>query len=108
MDLGWGIFRNWLSLKCEEYDSELVISDKWYTSSKICNHCGYKNRGLKLSDRKWICPCCGENIDRDYNASCNLRDYYIKNKNTVGTTGIDACGDNTSTNSLKAVGKCHR
>lgn len=108
MDLGWGMFRNWLLLKCEEYDSELVISDKWYASSKICNHCGYKNTELKLSDRKWICPCCGENIDRDYNASCNLRDYYIKNKNTVGTTGIHACGDNASTNNHKVVGKCHR
>ena len=63
----------------------------------------YLNRGLKLSDREWACPKCGTVLDRDYNAACNLRNYFfsvmdLRNiDSTDGTAGIDACGDSTST-----------
>ena len=33
---------------------------------------------MKLSDRRWVCPVCGEIIDRDYNAACNIRDKGIE------------------------------
>ena len=49
-------------------------SDRFYPSSKTCNHCGYVNHNLTLSDRKWICPNCGTEIIRDANAGKNLRD----------------------------------
>jgi len=39
-DLGWGMFKTFLKYKCEEYGSLLVIADKWFPSSKTCNHCG--------------------------------------------------------------------
>ena len=29
---------------------------------------------MKLSERQWTCPKCGEVIDRDYNAACNIKD----------------------------------
>ena len=97
-DLGFGIFKQWLQYKCDEYGVLLVKADKWYPSSKLCNHCGNKNTLLQLSDREWVCPECGSILDRDYNAACNLRDYYYKiSNNTVGTTGINAYGDTTST-----------
>ena len=35
-------------------------------------------KDLKLSERKWVCPVCGELIDRDYNAACNIRDKGIE------------------------------
>ena len=35
-------------------------------------------KDLKLSERKWVCPECGELIDRDYNAACNIRDKGIE------------------------------
>ena len=44
----------------------------FYPSSKTCNHCGYINKNLKLSDRQWVCPQCGEVIERDYNAALNI------------------------------------
>ena len=97
MDLGWGMFRQWLDLECKKHGSTVFKVDKWYPSSKTCNHCGYVNKDLRLSDREWICPECGEVINRDRNAACNLRDYYIKVKNTAGTAGINACGDMAST-----------
>jgi putative transposase len=41
-------------------------------TSKTCSHCGYINENLKLSDRRFVCPNCGLEIDRDLNASLNI------------------------------------
>ena len=94
MDLGFGEFRKWLDWQCVKHGSAVFYADRWFASSKTCNRCGEKNDGLKLSDRRWICPHCGAEIDRDYNAACNLRDYFLKIYNTAGTAEINASGDN--------------
>ena len=101
-DLGFGMFKDFLSYKCKENDSIILYADKWFASSKICHECGSKNDLLTLSDREWVCPTCGCIIDRDLNAALNLRDYFfkvvLKNEyNTVGTTEIYALGNETST-----------
>ena len=96
-DLGWGQFKSYLKYKCEIYGSLLVVADKWFASSKTCNSCGTVNHGLTLYDREWTCPECGATLHRDYNAACNLRDWYFERYNTVGTTGINACGDSANT-----------
>ena len=44
-------------------------------SSKRCHNRGYINKDLKLSDRVWTCPKCGEVLNRDENAAANIRDY---------------------------------
>lgn len=67
MDNGFGMFREQLA-----YKTKLVKIDKWYPSSKTCNDCGYVNKDLQLSDRKWICPNCGSVLDRDTNAAKNI------------------------------------
>ena len=66
-------FRTKLETKCKELGIELRIADRWYPSSKLCHKCGYIKKDLKLSDREYICEC-GYHVDRDYNASLNLRD----------------------------------
>lgn len=66
-------FRTKLKVKCREYGIELRIVDKWYPSSKLCHECGCIKKDLKLSDREYVCEC-GYHVDRDYNASLNLRD----------------------------------
>lgn len=63
-----------LEYKCRWNDIEFIVADRWFASSKICNHCGYKKPKLSLSERVYKCECCGNTIDRDYNASLNLRD----------------------------------
>ena len=67
-------FRIKLTAKCHEHNIELRVVDRFYPSSKTCHECGYIKHDLKLSDRIYICPECGNTIDRDYQAALNLRD----------------------------------
>jgi putative transposase len=66
-------FKVKLKNKCNESGIELRIVDRFYPSSKTCNHCGFVNKNLQLSDREFVCEC-GYKADRDFNASLNLRD----------------------------------
>ena len=52
----------------------IVIADKYYPSTKMCNKCGYVKE-MKLKDRVYKCDCCGLTIDRDLNAAINLANY---------------------------------
>ena len=67
-------FRTKLTIKCHERGIELRVADRFYPSSKTCHECGHIKHDLKLSDRIYICPECGNIIDRDYQAALNLRD----------------------------------
>lgn len=67
-------FRRQLEYKCRFYGRQLIIIDRFYPSSKTCHQCGHINKNLKLSDRQWICPKCGQIINRDYNAALNILD----------------------------------
>ena len=68
-------FRRQITYKAERHSIPLIIADKWFPSSKTCSCCGFVNKDLKLSDRTFICPKCGNKIDRDYQASLNLKRY---------------------------------
>ena len=68
-------FRRILTYKCEQNGTELIIADRWYSSSKICSCCGNIKHDLKLSDRIYKCDACGLVIDRDENAAINLEKY---------------------------------
>lgn len=72
-DNGWGIFRSQLVYKLAAENKNLVIIDKWFPSSKTCIECGYVHHSLTLSDRIYICPVCGNIIDRDYQAANNIK-----------------------------------
>ena len=71
-EMNFGEFRRMLEYKALWYGRKVVYIDRFYPSSKKCNHCSYVNNELKLSDRQWVCPQCGEIIDRDYNAALNI------------------------------------
>lgn len=77
VDTSWYTFTQKLIWKSQFNDCIVIKSDRFYPSSKTCNHCGYVNHSLTLSDRKWICPNCGTEIIRDENAGKNLRDNAI-------------------------------
>ncbi|MEI6296282.1 MAG: transposase [bacterium] len=78
-------FRRQLQYKGDWNNIEIRIANRWYPSSKTCHECGTINKQLNLSDREWVCLECGCIINRDYNASLNLRDtdnykMYLVNK----------------------------
>ena len=62
-----------LKYKANWNNKKLIQINRYYPSSQICNVCNYQNKEVKdLSIRKWECPVCYTNHDRDYNASVNI------------------------------------
>ena len=72
-EVSWSRFREMLDYKSRWYDRELIIAPPDYPSSQLCSDCGNRSSQTKdLACRVYICPECGLEIDRDYNASLNL------------------------------------
>lgn len=71
-DNGFGTFRNQLAYKAAWNGKVVYKVSRYFPSSKTCSSCGYIHKELKLSDRTYICPACGNIMDRDYNAARNI------------------------------------
>ena len=73
-DVGWSSFTTMLDYKsAESQNCTLVYMDTWFPSSHICSQTQRRlDRKLKLSERSWGCPHCGEVHDRDVNAAQNI------------------------------------
>ena len=67
-------FRRQITYKSEWNNITVVIADRFFPSSKLCSHCGSIKKNLKLSNRVYKCEC-GNIVDRDYQASLNLKMY---------------------------------
>ncbi len=64
-----------LAYKCPAAGGRLVVADRWFASSKTHHGCGGYLADRELADRVWVCPGCGELVDRNANAALNLRDW---------------------------------
>ena len=71
-DNGWGMFTDMLKRKGEKNGCLIVVVDKWFPSSKTCSQCGYIKKDLTLDERTYVCPVCGNIMDRDEQAGINL------------------------------------
>ncbi len=95
-DVAWGEFIRQLEYKSLWRGKTVVKIDKWFPSSQLCSLCGANTGKKTLNIRKFDCPNCGvKNIDRDINASINIRNYglgQLDNRYTAGTVEIKACG----------------
>lgn len=58
-----------LEYKAGWYGRTVKYLDRWFPSSKTCSGCSFIKQDLRLSDREWACPRCGEVHDRDLNAA---------------------------------------
>ncbi len=66
-------FVSMLIYKANWYGNIVIKVPSDYPSSQLCSICGYKNpitRDLKV--RKWTCPNCNSQHDRDKNAAKNI------------------------------------
>ena len=70
----FGEFRRQMEYKSAWNNIPVIIADRFYPSSKLCSCCENIKKDLKLSDRIYKCEC-GNIIDRDYQASLNLKRY---------------------------------
>ena len=71
-EYGFGEFLNKIQYLASKHGKDVRFVGRFFPSSKLCHCCGYKNDGLRLRDREWICPECGTHHDRDRNASVNI------------------------------------
>ena len=67
-------FRRQIEYKSTWNHIPVIIADRYFPSSKLCSCCGTIKSDLKLSDRIYRCEC-GNIIDRDVQASLNLKTY---------------------------------
>ncbi len=86
-DMSFYEFRRQLEYKLKLRDGKLVVADRFFASSKLCSHCGFKHEELTLCERNWTCPACNTFHQRDFNASINLKNYLA-----VSSTVL-ACGE---------------
>ncbi len=71
-DAGLGELRRQLAYKAAWRGRVVSTVDRFYPSSTTCGDCGHVHAGLRLADRRWTCPACGAEHDRDLNAAINI------------------------------------
>ena len=98
-DLSYGTFITQLKYKLKRKGKHLLKIGRFQPSTQICSNCGHRQH-MKLTDRTYTCPECGLTIDRDVNAAKNIKSFtlrdIIKNLDTDATSGINACGVESS------------
>ena len=100
-DVGWGNFVKFLEYKADWKGANILKIGRYEPSSKTCHVCGTIKNDLSLQDREWTCDNCKTVHDRDFNAAKNIKNMGLQKqnqnpnnyKNTVGVTGINACGE---------------
>jgi len=71
-DLAFREFLQILEWVAKKKGKIVTYIDRWFPSSKTCNHCGHVLKELDLSVRVWRCPSCNSVNDRDENAALNI------------------------------------
>lgn len=89
-DAAWGMLQTLTEYKAKREGKIVVYVDRFFPSTKLCNHCGHRIEKISLDMRNWTCPNCGSCHDRDINAAKNLREVF--KFIAVGATVL-ACGE---------------
>ena len=72
-DLAFSDFVKILRYEATKFGTIVKEVGRYFASSQLCHRCGAKNPQVKdMSVRKWQCPKCGANHDRDRNAAINI------------------------------------
>ncbi len=84
-DASWGELIRQIQYKSEWNGRTFIQIDRFFPSSKTCNKCKYIKDDLTLGDRKWICPSCSVELDRDVNAAKNILEQGLEIYSGLGT-----------------------
>src|SRR6266487_5102590 len=84
-DAAWSQFFGQLSCKAEEAGRAFVKVNPAYTTQD-CSRCHHR-QPMPLGERTYRCPCCHLVIDRDHNASLNIRALGLQ---SIGTQPVEA------------------
>ena len=106
-DVSWAEFKRQLEYKSKWNFKHFIQIDRFAPTSKTCSQCGFI-QDMPLQKRIYNCPECGNRMDRDLNASINIRNLGLRilGITTVGQTGCNACGDERLLSSMKQEKEC--
>lgn len=91
-DAAWRELRSMLDYKAALYGRDLQVVNRWLPTSKRCSVCSYTMESLPLKARRWTCPHCGADHDRDVNAARNILAAGLAQlHSTAGLAGTHAC-----------------
>lgn len=93
-DAGWSTLVGFLEYKAKWYGRELIKVDRFFPSSKTCSACGWVVDKLPLNVRRWSCPSCKEEHDRDENAARNI---------LAAGLAVSVCGPDVSHRALRGA-----
>ena len=85
-DCSWGELTRQLHYKGDWDDTYIHEINRFYPSSKTCHSCGYIMDKMPLDIRKWTCPNCKIEHDRDVNASINI---LLEGKREISAGTVD-------------------
>jgi putative transposase len=94
-DAGWGMFRTFLTYKCERSGKNLLVIGRFEPSSKLCS-CGFLNDSLTLKDREWDCPNCKTHHKRDELAAQNIKRFAFCKQNTKKDSPLENTRKNSA------------
>ena len=93
-DASWSELVRQLQYKGEWAGRSVVAIDQFFPSSKRCSCCGFTMKKMPLDVRKWHCPECGADHDRDVNAARNIK---------AAGLAVLACGESVNPKPLNAA-----
>jgi putative transposase len=95
-DASWGKFLHWVKYYGAIHDIPVIGVTPQYTTQN-CSACGTRVK-KSLSVRTHMCPNCGIVLDRDHNASINIREAALviwRKQSKQGTAGHAGTGSET-------------
>jgi len=104
-DASWSEFKRQLEYKSKWNFKHFILIDRFTPTSKTCSNCGCI-QDMALSERQFVCLDCGVSLDRDLNASINIKNLGLNKINTEGRSGINACGVETVVSTVKQEKEC--
>ncbi|MFH7028989.1 MAG: RNA-guided endonuclease InsQ/TnpB family protein [Heteroscytonema crispum UTEX LB 1556] len=108
-DAAFGEILTQLEYKSEKFDCFVHKVDRFYPSTKTCNHCKHI-QPMPLSKRTFECEVCGKTCSRDENAALNLALQALNEYNRRAYPVLVAEGSSAPSYPVEAITKprCHK